>query len=230
MIASSEASHEDVKSAGLKLLALIYGGRTSDTLNHLRFLAYMNKTASCTSLLCPERLPPTENSAMYHLYRTHLQVIQWKTFMTTDLEPQQWGWTITDGVFEPIMMDLNAAPDELLSVVRCKCKIEGRRPCATQLCSCLKHGLSCVSACKNCNGEECENATKCTNIMECENSDLDEEENTNDLAPVLEDLVPEDGLQFDIPWLDEEEVWQVIVFIPGVLQLILQPCLNFPFK
>ena len=66
--------------------------------------------------------------------------------------------------------------------------------------------------------------------MDCANSDLDEEENTNDLTPVLEDLVPEDCLQFDILWLDEEEVWQVIVFIPEDLQLILQSCLNFSFK
>ena len=33
--------------------------------------------------------------------------------------------------------------------VRCKCKME----CTSKKCSCLKHGLKCVTACGNCRGD-----------------------------------------------------------------------------
>ncbi len=62
----------------------------------------------------------------------------------------------------------------------------------------MKHGLSCVAACKNCYGDQCEN------VAETDNDDLPSEEESNTIS--LEDLIPEDCLQFDIPWLDEEEV------------------------
>jgi len=185
----------------------MYGGKPTDNLNHMRYLMYMTKASSFTSQPRPERLPPTENAARYHIYRVHLQVVQWKTLMTTDLKPEDWGWKIMDGRYEPILTDLAAAPDDILSVVRCKCKIEGRRPCTTQLCSCMKHGLSCVAACKNCNGEQCENTAKPTSNL----SDSDNGDEPDMIHPNTElvDMIPEDVMQFDIPWLDEEEVRQV---------------------
>ena len=42
------------------------------------------------------------------------------------------------------------APDDLLKVVRCKCKSTSCNQCGTNLCSCRKNGLSCVSACEEC--------------------------------------------------------------------------------
>ena len=216
IIESCESSHNDVVSAGLKLMVMIYGGQSTDSLNHLRYSTYMTKTASCSAQPRPERLPPTEAAATYHLYRVHLQVVQWKTFMTTNLKPEEWGWILNEGRYEPMMTSLPAAPDELLSVVRCKCKIEGRRPCSTQLCSCIKHGLSCVSACSHCNGEHCGNEAKPSSIVEAECSDAEPEPEF-----ILDDLVPEDCMQFDIPWLDEEEVRQVILFNLHLMGLIL---------
>lgn len=56
------------------------------------------------------------------------------------------------------MTDLDAAPDSLLKFVCCKCKLSSKHPCSTNICSCHKHGLKCVTACKDCHGEGCNNS------------------------------------------------------------------------
>src|SRR6218665_2852989 len=139
----------------------------------MRYVQYMNKTTSCYAQPRPERLPPTQNAATYHVYRTHLEIVQWQTLLATDIQPTDWGWKISKDRYVPIQTDLQPAPDEILNVVRCKCKVEGRRPCSTRLCSCMKHGLSCVAACKNCYGDQCEN------VAETDNDDLPSEEESN---------------------------------------------------
>ena len=53
------------------------------------------------------------------------------------------------------MTDLDAAPDSLLKFVQCKCKLSSKNPCNTNMYSCLKNGLRCVTACKDCHGEGC---------------------------------------------------------------------------
>ena len=46
------------------------------------------------------------------------------------------------------MTDKAPAPDELLNIIRCKCKVTSKKPCGghTQ-CSCRKNGLKCMAAC-----------------------------------------------------------------------------------
>ena len=151
----------------------------------------MDITASTTVPLKPERLPPTENAARYHMYRTHLQVMQWKSLLNCDINPQEWGWKLIDDHFVPIATDLTAAPDDLLKIIRCKCKTETKHPCSTQSCTCLKHGLPCVAACKHCQGCECENAS----IAVFASDDTD-------LCNVMSD----DAMEFSLAWLYEEIV------------------------
>lgn len=71
------ASRLEVVEAGLKLMTTWYG-RNDDTLNHLRYLSYMHQLATSKMPPSPERLPPTENAAQFHILHVHLQVIQWK--------------------------------------------------------------------------------------------------------------------------------------------------------
>ena len=54
------------------------------------------------------------------------------------------------------MTDREVAPACVLKVIRCNCK-EGAKQCGTNRCTCRKNGLSCLSTCGECNGEECEN-------------------------------------------------------------------------
>ena len=69
------------------------------------------------------------------------------------LDPKQWGWKLEGSVFTPILTDLHAAPDSLLKFVRCKCKLLYKNSCSTNICSCRKNGLKCVTACGDCHGD-----------------------------------------------------------------------------
>jgi len=159
VIGRVEATHEEVMSAGLSLLSCMYGGKATDNLNSLRYTSYYHLTTSSNCAVSPERLPPTRNAAKFHIFRAHLQALQWMTLMSTTAEPTDWDWKLCNGKFMPITTDSPVAPDNILNVVRCKCRVSTRRPCSSMLCSCRKHGLECVAACKDCHGTGCENVT-----------------------------------------------------------------------
>ena len=77
---------------------------------------------------------------------------------TDSLNPLLWGWKLDGSKLQPIMTDLEPAPESLLKFVRCKCKLSTTNPCGSNICSCRKHGLKCVTACGDCRGESCTNA------------------------------------------------------------------------
>ena len=155
VIASATATPDDVASAGIKLLVLLYGGTMSDTLNSLRFSKYMQKIS--TSPVLPEKLPPTERAGFYHSLRVHLQVMQWATLNTSVMEATDWGWKLEGKMLMPIPTDLEPAPEDLLKVIRCNCKRTSVNQCVTNMCTCRKNGLHCISACGGCHGESCGN-------------------------------------------------------------------------
>ena len=120
-IGSEDASHTKVVEAGVTILKHIYGGKSSENLNHLRYTMYMNMTARSSVKPCPERLPPTDNAAMYHIYRVHFQVAEWRYLLSIGLRAEDWGWKLRDGHLVPISMDVEVAPANILNVVHCKC-------------------------------------------------------------------------------------------------------------
>jgi hypothetical protein len=69
------------------------------------------------------------------------------------IDATKWGWRLSDNRLEPIMSDQLVAPEDILKVIRCKCK----GGCGSTICSCRKNGLMCVSACGTCHGEKCSN-------------------------------------------------------------------------
>ena len=69
------------------------------------------------------------------------------------LGPRQWGWEVNNRMLLPMLTDLPAAPEELLTVIRCNCQTG----CSTTRCTCEKHGLVCTAACGHCRGETCVN-------------------------------------------------------------------------
>ena len=98
-----------------------YNSNKCGTVDDLRFHLFMKAAATSKTTIKPQTLPPTENAARYHFLRIHFQVIEWKTLMTAQLDPLDWGWRILNGSYEPIMMDMNPAPDNILRFIRCNC-------------------------------------------------------------------------------------------------------------
>jgi len=173
IVGSETASIADVSQAGLRLLTMLYSGKQSDTLNHLRYVTYMHLIARSSTRPRPERLPPTERAAHFHVLRVHLQVVQWKSLMATNLDPENWGWKLKDAMYVPVATDLKAAPRDILNVISCRCRSSTgtRQQCSSTMCSCRKHGLQCVAACLHCNGEDCDNASHPTTVELCDSDD-----------------------------------------------------------
>lgn len=114
VLESSRASQQEVETAGKNIVKMLFGGKSTDSLSHLRYLAYINMIATSTQRPQPERLPPTDNAVRFHVYRVHLQVLQWKLLSTTDVPPEAWGWKFKEGRFVPIATDIDPATNEIL--------------------------------------------------------------------------------------------------------------------
>ena len=125
---------EQIGEAGTRLFVITYGGKEDDSLNSLRYTKFMEMVSSSKAPLDPQKLPSIERAAHYHSLRVHLQVIIWKKLSNNDLNPKQWGWKLEGSAFAPIMTDLDAAPDSLLSLydvnVNCHPKILAAPVCA----------------------------------------------------------------------------------------------------
>ena len=199
---NKSSNKEQVLSAGLQLLLHLYGGEPSDSLNELRYAVYCKLAAVAFSKPKPERLPPTKCAAAFHILCTHLQAVRWVNLNAQDLDPRQWGWQLEEAKFVPIYTDLPAAPDDILNVVRCKCKT-GCQP--TSNCSCRTNSLTCVTACTNCRGGD-----------ECSNAEHPKEPNDTsretDSASELDEVGQDDDTEevyfrdSDIDWEYEEEI------------------------
>ena len=140
-----------LSEAGVQLLVGLYGVKGTESIADLPYSAFCNTSQSRKFL--PERLPPSENSTKLHVKRSHLQAVVLAILDHTNLVPTDWGWCLSQDRLKPTALDGPIAPDHVLNVVRCKCKSN----CSSALCSCRKHGLTCVTACSNCHGETCTN-------------------------------------------------------------------------
>lgn len=145
-----EATPYQISEAGEKFLVALYGGNMeTDSLDNLRYQLFTKSVAKPKFQLA--RLPPTKDAATHHVFRTYLQV---QTWLGNDIVPSVWGWSLTRRGVVPIRTTRNAAPDNILNIVFCKCK----KGCSNAACSCKKAGLRCSTLCKNCSGHACENS------------------------------------------------------------------------
>ena len=141
-------THQETEEAGEKAVVLLYGGEEKDSLNHLRYVKYVQKVAISTKSFQPSSLPPSSSAAKYHCFRVYFQVQAWENLNDASLDPRQWGWEVDNRMLVPMLTDLPAAPEELLTVIRCNCQTD----CSTTRCTCRKHGLVCTVACGHCRG------------------------------------------------------------------------------
>ncbi len=61
-----------------------------------------------------------------------------------------------DGVPIPVVAAGGPGPPELVDVIKCQCRAEGKK-CSTVSCSCHKEHLTCTSYCNCCGEEGCYN-------------------------------------------------------------------------
>jgi len=87
----------------MEILKMLYRGPQSNSLNDMRYSIYCKMAAVSLSKPQPERLPPTERAAFYHILRVHLQVITWVNLTADELDPTLWGWKLEDNRLAPIM-------------------------------------------------------------------------------------------------------------------------------
>ena len=82
----------------------------------------------CNGVIEPEKLQPRDEAAKYHGFRAHLQVVEWKMLdQRFNLSPTEWGWKemITSQnkkYLTPVRTSKTVAPENLLKVVRFRCK------------------------------------------------------------------------------------------------------------
>ena len=121
-------------------------------LNEQRYLTYCRKVRSGAvnkkKGIDPAALPPTSNACMYHSLRVYHQVQSW---LGQTKDPLQYGWKNVDDVLYPVTMDKPAAPDSILSPIKCSCKTN----CQSARCSCRKNGVLCSYFCA------CDQCTNC---------------------------------------------------------------------
>ena len=160
-----DSSPHDIVTNGIRFLLAMYGAPKKidsiDKYRYLRFVksAWNNKTVQ---LSC---LPPTSASAFQHLYRVYYQVQVW---LGNELDPEEWGWKLTDNYLEPIQTLLPPAPEKLLNTIFCNCKTD-----CSKNCGCQKVGLFCSPVCINCQGQTCSNIE--LNTTDEDIYDVDEE-------------------------------------------------------
>ena len=174
VLCNPNASQEEIGQAGLQLFVILYGGKQQDSLNGLRYAKFMEMVSSSKTSIDPQKLPPTERTAYFHCLRVYLHVIIWSNLSGSEftLDPKQWGWKVYRSVYMPITTDMNAAPESLLKFVRCRCKLSAKNPCGSNLCSCRRHGLKCVTACGDCRGETCRNSEPIEPIIDGEETEV----------------------------------------------------------
>ncbi|CAG2252807.1 unnamed protein product [Mytilus edulis] len=164
-----DATSDDVIQSGQSALVILYGGETGESLDQLRYRKFNHKVLT-NSLSCVhvQSLPPTSEAASQHCKRAYYQIQEWTNDSVHMLSPSDWGWVLQGTSLCPIRTILPPAPDNLLHVIRCKCK----SGCDTRRCTCRKNGLDCSSACSECKGLNCSN---------CKVLEIHEDEDDSDI-------------------------------------------------
>lgn len=105
-----------------------------------------------------EKLPPTKGALEQHIKRAHYQAMVW--YHDGVAKPKlpealNYGWTIENNLYLPVVTHLPPAPKAVLELVRCKCVKES---CRTARCSCKRANVVCTEMCMcEASDDNCEN-------------------------------------------------------------------------
>ncbi|CAG2195139.1 unnamed protein product [Mytilus edulis] len=157
-----ESNVESIHKAGEQIFVALYGGLLDvETLDMLRYRIFASKVCVGNIYVQVHTLPPTSDAAKLHCIRVYHQTQVW-IGKGDKLDPKDWGWHVEDNKLLPIRALLPPAPEKLLRIIRCNCKLN----CDTKRCSCRKHGIDCSPACGECRGMNCSNTSNITEADE----------------------------------------------------------------
>jgi hypothetical protein len=141
--------------AAVTYFTALYGQKQGTSLQSARFLLFTNKRKSPKVMA----LPPTFANLLQHVLRAHLQVMLWKAANhhappDESIDIINFGWEYKDGIPIPAISHSDLAPSELIDVIKCQCKVQGKM-CSNEVCSCHKEHISCTSYCYCSSKEGC---------------------------------------------------------------------------
>ena len=61
----------------------------------------LQAVAMSKTTIKPQSLAPTKSATKYHSMQVHLQVNEWKTLMSVELNPLDWWWKLSNGLYCP---------------------------------------------------------------------------------------------------------------------------------
>lgn len=162
------AEKETLKEVGEDFIMKLYGCTRSTSLNDSRYSFYLKAVAkmSLKSKFNMASLPPISDAAEQHSYRTCYQIKKWlgdKNIGATD-----WGWSQTNNMLFPVHSNKPPAPEEIINLVSCNCKVSCKNNC-----SCFKASLDCTAMCGTCGGS-------CSNVTVVEGENVEEHESLMD--------------------------------------------------
>ena len=117
-------------------------GKKCQNINLLRYDLYCAKGGKVE----PEALPPCRSSLKLHVLRANCQSAVWRRslFLQPNVpSPCGHGWEICEDTITIQWLGSKPAPEEILELLCCTCKIS----CAIEFCCCLKAGLKCTDLC-----------------------------------------------------------------------------------
>lgn len=97
-------SKEEIRKLGEEAMVALYGGVSYEGLDLLRLRRFTTKVMSSSTFVEMHTLPPTADSAMFHIYRTFYQVKEWMA--EGEFEFTDWGWAVEKGGCVPVRSSL----------------------------------------------------------------------------------------------------------------------------
>jgi hypothetical protein len=189
VLGEPDVSHDQLKATAVSFFLALYNQKKAKSLNGARSKLYLSRKKPPPL----KRLPPTDYNLTLHALRAHLQMMLWKAADQKDPPAEAhdircFGWDVDEsGAVTPSLSNAPIAPQQLLDVVSCSCRAEGKA-CSEKKCSCHSGRLTCTEYCYCEGGDACCNPyTKHEPVLEEEDEDEEEEEEEEEEVEEEED-------------------------------------------
>lgn len=172
VLGEATATRGELLQTGQRFFCAMYDQPPGTSMSQARYQMYSKKKGKPLRIMA---LPPTEKNLLLHVQRAHLQMLLWKAADQQGpphVDITEFGWEMKDGIPSPRYDTGPPAPRDLLDVISCGCRTEGKA-CSTEACSCHKNNVSCTVYCVCVSGEDCHNPYSVASDQSVEEDDND---------------------------------------------------------